>query len=288
LEARGRVLWNNNHRLASLTHHYQGKSEVNGGYERYLEWAQTAGERAGAAILTHYRTTGPVDLKSDGSPVTPADRAAHEVIMTVLAQATPDVPVASEEGGEIAGDRYWSVDPLDGTKEYVARTGAFVVNVALVEGGRPVVGVIFVPVTGECYFALKGGGAFKKTPAGVQRLNGRAFLGGPVRVVGSARHGTEAVTGLCEALACDEGGIERTALGSAWKFGWLAEGRADLYPRFGPTHTWDTAAGQCLVEESGGAVWVAGRQPLIYHHARQLNPSFVAVADARFAWPDFL
>ncbi|WP_297392230.1 3'(2'),5'-bisphosphate nucleotidase CysQ [Acidiferrobacter sp.] len=261
---------------------------MNGGYRRYLEWAQTAGERAGAAIMSHYRTAGPVDLKSDGSPVTPADRAAHEAIMTVLAQATPDVPVASEEGDEISGDRYWSVDPLDGTKEYVARTDAFVVNVALVEDGRPVVGVIFVPVTGECYFALKGEGAFKKTQGRVQRLTGRTFAGGPVRVVGSARHGTEAVSKLCEALACGEGGIERTALGSAWKFGWLAEGRADLYPRLGPTHTWDTAAGQCLVEESGGAVWVAGREPLVYHHARQLNPSFVAVADARFAWPDLL
>ena len=283
-----RVLWNNNHPLASLAYYCEGKSEANGIYRRYLEWAQTAGERAGAAIMSHYRTAGPVDLKSDGSPVTPADRAAHEAIMTVLAQATPDVPVASEEGDEISGDRYWSVDPLDGTKEYVARTDAFVVNVALVEDGRPVVGVIFVPVTGECYFALKSGGAFKKAQGRVQRLTGRTFAGGPVRVVGSARHGTEAVSKLCEALACGEGGIERTALGSAWKFGWLAEGRADLYPRLGPTHTWDTAAGQCLVEESGGAVWVAGREPLVYHHARQLNPSFVAVADARFAWPDLL
>ena len=282
------MLWNNNHPLASLTYYCEGNSGVNGSYGRYLEWAQTAGERAGAAILRHYRTAGPVDLKSDGSPVTPADRAAHEAIMTVLTQATPDVPVASEEGDEISGDRYWSVDPLDGTKEYVARTDAFVVNVALVEDGRPVVGVIFVPVTGECYFAVKGGGAFKKAQGRVECLTGRTFAGGPVRVLGSARHGTEAVTRLCEALACGEGGIERAALGSAWKFGWLAEGRADLYPRLGPTHTWDTAAGQCLVEESGGAVWVAGREPLVYHHARQLNPSFVAVADARFAWPDLL
>ncbi|WP_298139044.1 3'(2'),5'-bisphosphate nucleotidase CysQ [Acidiferrobacter sp.] len=261
---------------------------MKGGYERYLEWAQIAGERAGTAILRHYQAAGPVDLKSDGSPVTPADRAAHEAIVGVLSRATPDVPVASEEGEEISGDRYWSVDPLDGTKEYVARTDAFVVNVALVEDGRPVVGVIYVPVTGECYFAAKGNGAFKRVQGQVRRLSGRAFTGGPVRVVGSARHGTEAVAALCAALACGEQGIERAALGSAWKFGWLAEGRADLYPRFGPTHTWDTAAGQCLVEESGGAVWVAGHQTLVYRHARQLNPSFMAVSDARFAWPDVL
>ncbi len=261
---------------------------MSGDYDRYREAAQAAAERAGAAILRHYRAAGPVDLKSDGSPVTPADRAAHEAIMEVLGRATPGVPVASEEGGEISGDRYWSVDPLDGTKEYVARTDAFVVNVALVEDGRPVVGVIYVPVTGECYFAAKDRGAFKEAAGRVRRLSGRTFTGGPVRVVGSARHGTEAVAELCAALACDEAGIERAALGSAWKFGWLAEGRADLYPRFGPTHTWDTAAGQCLVEESGGAVWVAGRKPLVYRDARQINPFFVAVADARFPWPDFL
>ncbi len=261
---------------------------MGGNYEHYLKPAQEAAERAAAAILKHYRAEGPVALKSDGSPVTPADHAAHEAIMEVLGRATPEVPVASEEGDEITGGRYWSVDPLDGTKEYVARTDAFVVNVALVEDGRAVVGVIHVPVTGECYFAAKGGGAFKKDREGIRRLGGRAFPGGTVRVVGSARHGTEAVTSLCEALACDERGIERAALGSAWKFGWLAEGRADLYPRFGPTHTWDTAAGQCLVEESGGAIWTAGRRPLAYDHPRQLNPSFVAVADRRYPWPDFL
>ncbi|MHB1513354.1 MULTISPECIES: 3'(2'),5'-bisphosphate nucleotidase CysQ family protein [Acidiferrobacter] len=257
-------------------------------YEQYLKPAQEAAERAAVAILQHYRADGPVTIKGDGSPVTPADHAAHEVIMAVLGRATPEIPVASEEGDEITGDRYWSVDPLDGTKEYVARTDAFVVNVALVEGGRPVVGVIHVPVTGESYFAVKGIGAFKKEGERIERLRGRAFLGGAVRIVGSARHGTRALANLCAALACDEREIERSALGSAWKFGWLAEGRADLYPRFGPTHTWDTAAGQCVVEESGGAVWTSGRRPLVYDHPRQLNPSFVAVADCRYPWPDLL
>ncbi len=280
-------MWDNG-RVFSVDGRRKEEDGVDGNCERYLKPAQEAAERAATAILRHYRADGPVALKRDGSPVTPADRAAHEVIMEVLGRATPEVPVASEEGDEIAGERYWSVDPLDGTKEYVARTDAFVVNVALVEGGRPVVGVIHVPVTGESYFAVKGVGAFKKEGEKVQRLCGHAFLGGVVRVVGSARHGTEAVESLCAALACDERKIQRAALGSAWKFGWLAEGRADIYPRFGPTHTWDTAAGQCVVEESGGAIWTTGRRPLVYDHPRQLNPSFVAVADRRYPWPDFL
>jgi len=257
-------------------------------YEKYLKIARTAAKKAAVSILEHYQRAGPVDWKSDGSPVTPADRAAHEAIVAVLAAEAPSVPIASEEGGEIVGDRYWSVDPLDGTKEYVARTGAFVVNVALIEEGRVVVGVVHVPVTDESYFASKGQGAFKDEQGQVRTLVGSRRMEGRVRIVGSARHGTEAVAGLCKTLACAEGALERTALGSAWKFGWLAEGRADVYPRFGPTHTWDTAAGQCVVEESGGAVWIAGRQPLIYHHPRQLNPSFVAVADRHGGWPDFL
>lgn len=257
-------------------------------YERYLEAARIAAARAADAIMEHYRGIGPVDWKSDGSPVTPADRAAHDAIVKVLSAQTAGIPIASEEGPVIVGSRYWSVDPLDGTKEYVGRTGAFVVSIALIEDGRPVVGVIHVPVTGESYFATSHGGAFKHEKGRVRSLMGTVFGGGVVRVVGSARHGTEAVAGLCEALACGEAGIERSALGSAWKFGWIAEGRADLYPRFGPTHTWDTAAGQCLVEESGGAVWVSGHQPLVYEDPRQLNPSFIAVGDRGFAWPDFL
>lgn len=257
-------------------------------YEGYLKAARIAAARAADVIMEHYRGIGPVEWKGDGSPVTPADRAAHDAIVAILSVEARDIPIASEEGPVIAGSRYWSVDPLDGTKEYVGRTGAFVVNIALIEGGRPVVGVVHVPVTGESYFATRDGGAFKSEGGRVRRLAGTVFGGGTVRVVGSARHGTEAVANLCQALACGEETIERTALGSAWKFGWIAEGRADLYPRFGPTHTWDTAAGQCLVEESGGAVWVSGRQALVYEDSRQLNPSFIAVADRGFAWPDFL
>ena len=257
-------------------------------YEKYLGYAQTAAEKAAAVIRQHYETASPVDWKGDGSPVTPADRAAHEVICRILKAECPAIPIASEEGEEILGEQYWSVDPLDGTKEYVARTGAFVVNIALVESGRAVVGVIHVPVTDESYFAFSGGGAHKNERGVVRTLPPGSFAGGVIRVVGSARHGADAVDSLCRALSCEEGRIQRAALGSAWKFGWLAEGRADIYPRFGPTHTWDTAAGQCVLEEAGGAVWVAAHKSLIYEHPRQLNPSFVAVADPKFDWPDLL
>ena len=257
-------------------------------YESFLEPARRAAEQAAAVILRHYECASPVDWKGDGSPVTPADRAAHEAIVEALEAATPHIPISSEEGGDIEAARYWSVDPLDGTKEYVARTGAFVVNIALVEDGRAVVGVVHVPITGESYYAAKGHGAYKKADGTIRSLATEPFQGGRIRLLGSARHGHDAVTRLCRSLSWTDGQIERAALGSAWKFGWLAEGRADLYPRFGPTHTWDTAAGQCLLEEAGGAVWVAGREPLIYHHPRQLNPSFDAVADPRFAWPDLV
>ncbi|HUW97702.1 MAG TPA: 3'(2'),5'-bisphosphate nucleotidase CysQ [Acidiferrobacter sp.] len=261
---------------------------MNREYDNYLTAARDAAHQAALIILQHYQSIGPVDWKGDGSPVTPADRAAHEVILAVLAAATPQIPVASEEGGDVEATCYWSVDPLDGTKEYVARTGAFVVSIALVEDGRAVLGVIHVPVTGEVYFARRGGGAYKAERGTIRRLHPTPFPGRRIRLVGSARHGTEAVDALCESLSQAVAPIERTALGSAWKFGRLAEARADLYPRLGPTHTWDTAAGQCVLEEAGGAVRIAGRTPLTYHHPRQLNPSFVAVADSRFPWPDLL
>lgn len=261
---------------------------MNRQYEKYLGYAQAAAAKAARVIRRHYETASPVDWKGDGSPVTPADRAAHEVISELLKAECPGIPIASEEGEEIIGEQYWSVDPLDGTKEYVARTGAFVVNIALVESGRAVVGVMHVPVTDEFYFATSGGGAYKNEHGTVRKLAPGSFSGDVIRVVGSARHGADAVDSLCRLLSCKDGQIQRTALGSAWKFGWLAEGRADLYPRFGPTHTWDTAAGQCLLEEAGGAVRIAGLKPLIYEHPRQLNPSFVAVADSQFDWPDLL
>ena len=253
-----------------------------------LEAARGAAARAAEAIRRLYKGTGVVSVKADGSPVTSADRAAHEVIMAVLSAATPDIPVASEEGFEIEADRYWSVDPLDGTKEYVARTGAFVVSIALVESMRPVIGVIHVPVTDTSYFASQGAGAFRCDGGAVHRITAARYRGGRIRLIGSARHGVDAVAVVCGTLAGSGQPIERVALGSAWKFARLAEGEADIYPRLGPTHTWDTAAGQCIVEEAGGAVWVVGRHPLVYAHPRQVNPSFVAIGDPQYPWPELL
>ncbi len=257
-------------------------------YEMELVAARQAAAVAAAEIMQRYQQDRAVALKADGSPVTPADHAAHAAIMAVLGGATPDIPVASEEGTDISGERYWSVDPLDGTKEYVARTGAFVVSIALVEAGSPVVGVIHVPVTGECYYASRGQGARKREGDQDRAIHAARYEGGPVRLIGSARHGVDAVARVCTSLAAPDVPVERVALGSAWKFGRIAEGLADMYPRLGPTHTWDTAAGQCIVEEAGGVVWTAGRVPLVYADPRQLNPSFVAIADPRHPWPDLL
>ena len=256
-------------------------------YQSELAAAREAAIAASAEIMGRYRQDSTVMLKEDGSPVTPADHAAHAAITAVLARATPSIPIASEEGADIAGERYWSVDPLDGTKEYVARTGAFVVSIALIEAGRPTIGVIHVPVTDECYYAARGQGARKHAEGRDEAIRAARYAGGAIRLVGSARHGVDAVAKVCESLAAGAS-IERMALGSAWKFARIAEGLADLYPRLGPTHTWDTAAGQCLVEEAGGVVWTAGRVPLVYEDPRQLNPSFVAIADPAYPWPDLL
>lgn len=255
---------------------------------RRLDGARKAAAEAARVILEHYQAATSVISKRDGSPLTPADQAAHAVIMDILNATTADIPIASEEGGDVEGDVYWSVDPLDGTKEYVARTGAFVVSIALIDHGAPVLGVVHVPVSGDVYFAAHGLGAFKATPEGTSRIMATPYQGGRIRLLGSVRHGVSAVTALSDALAQKGAVIERMSLGSAWKFGKLAEGMADIYPRFGPTHTWDTAAGQCILEEAGGAVWVSGRHPLRYSHPRQLNPAFVAVADPHYAWPDLL
>lgn len=257
-------------------------------YQSELAAAREAATAAAAEILKRYQQDSSVTLKTDGSPVTPADHAAHAVITAVLSRATPGIPIASEEGGEITGERYWSVDPLDGTKEYVARTGAFVVSIALIEVGRPVIGVVQVPVTGACYYASHGQGAYKSEGGRERAIHAARYAGGAVRLIGSARHGVDAVAKVCASLAAPGVPITRVALGSAWKFGRIAEGLADIYPRLGPTHTWDTAAGQCIVEEAGGVVWTVGRIPLEYASPRQLNPSFVAIADPAHPWPDLL
>lgn len=246
---------------------------------------------AGDAIMEVYDGKQPMDVasKKDDSPVTAADLAAHKVIISGLLALTPDIPVLSEEdppGWEVRQhwQRYWLVDPLDGTKEFVQRNGQFTVNIALIEDHEPVLGVVRVPVTGVCYFAARGHGAFCERPGQPSRPITVKPLqpGEPVRVVGSRSHGGQGLRAFVAKL----GAHELVTIGSSLKFCQVAEGSADVYPRLGPTSEWDTAAAQAIVEVAGGRVVSAETgEPLRYNTRESLlNPHFIVYGDASRDW----
>jgi 3'(2'), 5'-bisphosphate nucleotidase len=241
--------------------------------------------QAGACILAIYEQDFRVTEKSDRSPLTEADMAAHSHILSALKDLTPDLPVLSEECDQIpyseraAWRTYWLVDPLDGTREFVKRNGEFTVNIALVHDHEPVIGVVYAPVPDLCYSAARGMGASRTRgdaeaePIRVSRRRRR-----PV-VAGSRSHGTDRLHGFLARL----GDHELISMGSALKFCLVAEGRADIYPRLGPTCEWDTAAAQCVVCEAGGRVTDLQGQPLRYNTRESLlNPEFIVVGDERW------
>jgi 3'(2'), 5'-bisphosphate nucleotidase len=226
------------------------------------------------------------EWKSDGSPVTEADQKAEAVILDYLRPT--GIPVLAEESvsaGRIPelGDRFFVVDPLDGTKEFLKRNGEFTVNIALVEGGRPVLGVVLAPVTGEafsggpegafCYLIVDG----KITGQRAMRVRHES----PLRVVASRSHGHAALQSLCDTFAI----TDDVSVGSSLKFCLVARGDAQLYPRFTPTSEWDTAAGQAVLEAAGGVVLTLDGQPLSYGKKgmNYINPYFVAASDRELA-----
>lgn len=242
---------------------------------------------AGAAILEVYHGPFDVTLKGDASPLTVADLRSHAIIARGLAALTPDVPLISEEAiAPPLAERgswptLWLVDPLDGTKEFVNRNGEFTVNIALIESGAPTVGVLHVPLSGTTYFAAQGLGAFRVDAHGERRLQVKTPAATPLRVVGSRSHGADRLGAVLAAL----GPHDFRPLGSASKFGLVAEGSADLYPRIGPTSEWDTAAGQAIVETAGGHVVGRDGLPLRYNRRDTLlNDDFVVYADASRPW----
>jgi 3'(2'), 5'-bisphosphate nucleotidase len=255
-----------------------------------VEVAVTA---AGRAIMNIYAAGGTaVQTKDDQSPLTAADLASHASLVDSLSALDPHLPVVSEEGGlppaeqRAAWPAYWLIDPLDGTKEFLARNGEFTVNVALIEGGRPTVGVVGVPATGHLFSAdVEQRVAERVSPTGERtRLTARRYAGPRPVVVASRRHGGEQLTAALERIEEVENGIELRNVGSSLKFCLLAEGLADVYPRLAPTCEWDTAAAQAVLEAAGGAVLQLSAEPLAYSKADILNPSFVAVADASAGW----
>jgi 3'(2'), 5'-bisphosphate nucleotidase len=277
--------------------------------------ALQAAKAAGDAILAVYRGGFDVEYKEDHSPLTLADRRAHTVIKEQLAgdDRVEGIPLLSEEGRSIpyevrsGWDHFWLVDPLDGTKEFVKRRDEFTVNIALIQAGKPMLGVVLIPAKGLLYYGLQGLGAYK-----VKRLDAMPGLGeapanasahdalmsalldasdrlplrragwkekDPLTVIGSRSHGTEALAEFVQKAERRCGEVALISAGSALKFALVAEGNADVYPRFGPTMEWDTAAGQCLVEQSGGTVLQLGAErPLVYNKKELLNPHFICRA----------
>lgn len=235
---------------------------------------------ASEVIMKMYGRSYSVEFKKDSSPVTQADLAVHKFILKELRQLETLYPVLSEEGGVgwegwKPGKRYWLVDPLDGTKEFISRNGEFTVNIALIEEGKPLLGVVVAPAMGVAYAAARGLGAFKVDSYGCfQRIHvarrDRESLG--LRVLSSRHHQTAELTEWLKRLPSHQ----LTPMGSSVKFCLIAEGEADVYPRFGPTCLWDTAAAQVIVEEAGGVVEALEGEHIQYENPSQaLNPSFV-------------
>jgi 3'(2'), 5'-bisphosphate nucleotidase len=249
---------------------------------------------AGARVLEHYATACELRRKADDSPVTAADEAAHEHIVAGLSALTPQWPVLSEEDCNIPWatrsrwTRYWLVDPLDGTREFIKRNGQFTVNIALIDAGLPILGVVHAPVDDRSWLAAQGCGAWLETQGQRSPLRTRrvpALPALPIYVVSQSHRDAR-----LEALLRAAPAHEALSVGSSLKFCRVAEGQADFYPRTGPISEWDSAAGQCVVEQAGGRVIrLPERTRLAYNEKDSLlNPRFAVIGDPAYDWSPLL
>jgi len=253
-------------------------------------------ELAADEILKFYNVDYNIDMKDDLTPVTSADFAAHSVILNALTELTPNIPVLSEEAANIpfherkTWDTYWLVDPLDGTREFIKRNGEFSVNIALISGNESVLGVIYIPVTQTCYYATKGNGAYKKENGEIAKpISAKKTCQESIIIAGSRSYRDTSLDNFLKNIELHSGQYEIICMGSSIKSCLVAEGKVDIYPRLGPTSEWDTAAAQCIVEESGGLITDTSLQPLKYNTKDTLlNPHFLAFADKSVNWPNFL
>lgn len=235
-------------------------------------------QRAGDAILSVYSKQFEVTQKSDQSPLTLADLRSHEIITQGLRELTPELPVLSEEASDIPYEqrakwtRYWLVDPLDGTKSFIRREGEFTVNIALIEHGKPVAGIIDIPVARETYYGVVGKGAWRLHDGGAaEKISTREPDGSGYAAVVSMSHLDPKTSAFLAPLSV----TERVSASSSLKFCRVAEGIADIYPRFGPTMEWDTAAGHAIVEAAGGRVETPDGEPFRYHKPDFRNGPFI-------------
>jgi len=259
--------------------------------QRVREEVIAIARRAAQDILQVYSGRFEVQHKSDASPVTAADMAAHTRIVEGLERLTPEIPVLSEESADSISTqtrrrwtRYWLVDPLDGTREFIKRNGEFTVNIALIEDGAAVYGVIQAPVLEALWHGGPGFGAWRRDGEGEHALSTHRPAATPLRIASSRSWPSPQVERLLQ-----QGNAIAIPLGSSLKFCRLAEGALDLYPRFGPTSEWDTAAGQAILQGAGGEVFDLAANPLRYNQRPSLiNGDFIAVGDPALPWQSLI
>ncbi len=261
-----------------------------------LDLALKAARAGGDAILPFVGQPVPVDYKSDDSPLTQADLASHHAIIAVLEAGTPDIPILSEEGDPQNVDRsgwtrFWCIDPLDGTKEFVKGSGEFTVNIALIENSVPTMGVVHVPVKDETY-AGDASGAIKIVNGERRAMSTRPAPEAALTVVASRDHAGPEIAACIERIEASGRTVTAASMGSSLKFCLVAEGAADFYPRTGPTMEWDTAAAHAVLNAAGGRlVALTGEhagQALPYNRAVLRNPPVVAWGDPGLDWEPWL
>ena len=250
-------------------------------YSAILPEVLKIADAASEKVMSIYMTDFKVNYKADESPITAADIASHNVIVEGLSNLSQDIPILSEEGAEIPWSerkhwqRFWLIDPIDGTKDFTQRTDEFTVNIALIENGEPILGVVTAPALKEAYWGLRGEGAYKRDNTGhVQRIS-VAPPGEAKRVVASKNHLNEDTKAFIDKL----GAHELVQAGSSLKFCKIAEGHADIYPRLAPTCEWDTGAAHAVLSAAGGKVETLEGKPLQYGKEDVLNPHFIASGD---------
>jgi len=249
-------------------------------------------KQAGAEIMKIYAEGFEIQEKKDHSPLTTADLASHTLITEKLEKLTPDIPILSEESVSISfAERsswkdYWLIDPLDGTREFIKRNGEFTVNIALITEHISSLGVVYIPVQDVCYSAARNQGAFKQNQNSTAEIitSRTSTPDNKPTICGSHSHAGKSLQSLQDKI----GNFDLISMGSSIKMCLVAEGAADIYPRFGPTSEWDTAAAHCVVNEASGEIVDMNLQTLQYNTKDSLlNPSFLAVGDMNNQWRDF-
>lgn len=258
------------------TYFAESKSHLIELNQSLLSYVRKIAEKAGEAILTFYKRDDiEVQFKNDLSPLTEADLASNSIITRALKEITTKIPILSEEGKSMYNndDTFWCVDPLDGTKEFIKQNGEFTVNIALIKNNQPVLGVIHIPVTNITFMAIKYEGAFKVENNQIKYLAKQlAENRQPTIFAVSRSHLNQTTKDFIK-----QHQAITIAAGSSIKLTLLAEGKADAYPRFGPTSLWDMAAGHAILKETGGEIYKLNQQPLVYNMNEQINPNLIAV-----------